>query len=113
MALRAMFRNAWIIWLRSTVIGREARVVVAHELDARRLLGFDQLRDMLRDSMEVQLLRARRSAGAQDAVDECGKPVGLLDDDARVGLLVRIGQLALEQLGRAAESAERILHLVR
>ena len=79
----------------------------------RGLLRLDELRDVLRDAVQVDFLLPRRAARAQDAVDERGEPVRLLDDDARVRLLLGIRQLPLEKLRRAAQSAERILHLVR
>src|SRR5690606_3466598 len=49
----------------------------------------------------------------QNAVDERREPVRLVDDDLRV--LAQLGrrQLPLEELRRAAQAAERILHLVR
>ena len=55
----------------------------------------------------------RRAAGAQDAVDERRESVRFVDDHARVRLLLGVRQLSLEQLRRAAQSAERILHFVR
>ena len=68
---------------------------------------------MLRDPVQIDLFRPRRAAGAQDSVDERREPVRLLDDHARVRLLLGIRQLPLEKLRRAAQSAERILHFVR
>src|SRR5690606_10579730 len=44
---------------------------------------------------------------------ERGETIGLLDDDTRVRFELRVRQLALEQLSGTAQTAERILHLVR
>ena len=77
------------------------------------LLRLDELRDVLRDAVQIDLLLPRRAAGAQDSVDERREAVRFLDDHARVRLLLGIRQLPLEELRRAAQSAERIFHLVR
>ena len=77
------------------------------------LLRLDELRDVLGDAVQIDLLLPRRAARSQDAVDERREAVRFLDDHARVRLLLRIRQLPLEELRGAAQSAERIFHLVR
>src|SRR5690606_26550275 len=54
-----------------------------------------------------------RSPALQDTVDERSQTIRLVDDHLRVLAQLRRRQLPLEQLRRAAQSAERILHLVR
>ena len=92
---------------------RQARIVIANELDAGGLLGFDELRDVLGDPVQVHLFHLRRAAGAQNPIDERRKAVRFLDDHSRVGASSAIGQLPLEQLRGSAQPAERIFHLVR
>ena len=55
----------------------------------------------------------RRAVRAEQRVDERGEAVGLADDDRRVLVQRAVRELALEQLRRAAQAAERILDLVR
>jgi hypothetical protein len=56
---------------------------------------------------------ARQPVRRQQPVDQRLQPVGLADDHLRVLDQVRRVELALEQLRRAADAAERVLDLVR
>ena len=68
---------------------------------------------MLADLVHVQRGLGRGARRPGHRVDQRGEPVGLADDELRVFLQARRGQLALEQLRRAAQPAERVLDLVR
>src|SRR5690606_10086757 len=68
--------------------------------------------NVLGDLMHVQGLGSR-TAALQDAVDERRQAVRLVDDDLRVLAQLRRRQLPLEELRRAAQSPERVFHLVR
>src|SRR5690606_20601969 len=59
------------------VDGRQARIVVADELDGGRLFGLDELRDVLRDAVQVHFFGPWRTARTQNAVDERGEPISL------------------------------------
>ena len=55
----------------------------------------------------------RRAVRREQAVHQRLQPVGLLDDDLRVFAQLGSVELALEQLRRAAQAAQRVLDLVR
>ena len=82
-------------------------------LDAGRRLGAQQLVHVLADLVHVEARLGGRARGPGHRVDQRGEPVGLADDDCGVFLQSRRRQLALQQLRRAAQPAERVLDLVR
>ncbi len=112
-ALRAMLSSAWMISLRSKLSVRKARIIIALDAHARRRLVAQQLVHVFADLVHAEPLRARRTEGPEHGVDEAAQPVRLADDDGGVFLQPRVVQLALQQLRRAAQSAERVLDLVR
>src|SRR5438477_12963376 len=89
---------------------RDARVVVALELDAE--LALDQAAHPLEDLVDADGLDARRAVRGQHAIHQALQAIGLLDDHLRVLAQLGLVQLALEELGRAAQPAERILDLM-
>ncbi len=93
---------------------RQARVVVALDDDAGGRLGAQQVVDVLAELVDVELRFCGARFGPEHGVDQRAEPVGLADDDARcIRLQVGVRQLALQQLRRAAQAAQRILDLVR
>jgi hypothetical protein len=62
--------------------------------------------------VDVERLHVRQAAGREQAVHERLQAVGLLHDHLRELALLRVAQLALEQLRRAADAAQRVLDLV-
>ena len=104
---------AWMMWFGSTVDGRQARVVVALDRDLFGRLAAQQAIHSLQKLVHVHELLRGRAPGSEHAIEQVGEPVRLADDDARVLAQRRIEQLALEQLRRAAQTAQRILDLVR
>ncbi|MNF64298.1 hypothetical protein D3C84_460240 [compost metagenome] len=62
--------------------------------------------------MHVGHRQRRQLVRAEHAVDQIAQAVGLLDDDVGVVLEILVRQLAGEQLGGAANAAERVLDLV-
>ena len=91
---------------------RDARVVVALDNDARRSLGVDEGPHPLGDLVDVHRLHARRAPRSDHPVDQRRESIGFADDDPRVLAQRRVRKLALEQLRRPSQSAERILDLV-
>ena len=63
--------------------------------------------------MHVQRLLVRRAAGTEQRIDQPGKAVRFADDDVGVFALLRVRELARQQLRRTANAAERILDFVR
>ena len=63
--------------------------------------------------VDAQRLDARRAVRREHAVHQRLQPIGLLDDDLRVLAQLRPLELALQELRRAAQAAERVLDLVR
>ena len=63
--------------------------------------------------MDVDRGDARRAMRRQQPVHQRLEAVGLLDDHLRVFLEIGLVELALEQLRRAAQPAERVLDFVR
>jgi hypothetical protein len=68
---------------------------------------------MLRELVNVGELAARRMSGAKQRIDQSGEPVRFADDHRGVFAHVLFGQLARQQLRRAAQTTERIFDLVR
>jgi hypothetical protein len=90
---------------------RQAWIVVALDHDAEFRLH--QAAHAFQDLVHAERLDARRAVRSQHAVHQRLQPVGFLDDDLRVLAQLRPFQLALEELRRAAQAAERVLDLVR
>ena len=111
-ALRARFSSAWMIWFAVDLGIRQARVVVALDQHAGARFAAQQPVHVLAELVHVDQRLLRRARRAEHGVDQRGEPVGFADDDAGVFAQVLV-QLALEQLRRAAQAAERILDLVR
>ena len=92
---------------------RQARVVVALDQQRRRRLGAQQVKDVLAELMDVELRLLGGRFGPVMRVHQRAEPIGLADDDAGVFLERLVRQLALEQLRRAAQAAQRVFDLVR
>jgi len=92
---------------------RQARVVVALDGHTVRRLRRKQVPHVLHQLVNVHRLLARRLARTEQGIDQRSKAIGLADDHGRVLVQRRVLQLALEELGGAAQAAERILDLVR
>src|SRR5262245_40978184 len=63
---------------------RQARVVVAHDADARRKLREDEAAHPFADFVDVHRADVRRTVRRQEPVHQELQPVGLLDDHLRV-----------------------------
>ena len=63
--------------------------------------------------MHVDELFRGRASRTEHGVEQVGQPVRFRDDDARVFTQTRVEQLALQQLRRPAQAAQRILDLMR
>ncbi len=75
-------------------------------------LRAQQVIDVLADLVHVEQRLLRHALGSSHGVDQRGQAVRLTDDDLRVFLQRGALQLALEQLGGAAQAAERVFDLV-
>jgi hypothetical protein len=69
--------------------------------------------NVLHDLVDVHGLLVRRLARSEQRIDERREPIGFRDDHGRVLVQRWFLELALEQLRRPAQAAERILDLVR
>src|SRR5258708_29194873 len=90
---------------------RNARVVIALDLDAE--LGLDQASHALEHFVHAERLDARGAMRREHPVHQPLQAIGFLDDDLRVFAQLGLIELALEQLRRAAQAAQRILDFVR
>ncbi|OPZ04581.1 MAG: hypothetical protein BWZ09_01707 [Alphaproteobacteria bacterium ADurb.BinA305] len=90
----------------------QAEVVVGDDAD-RRKLGEDQAAHAFEHVVEVDRGRAHHAMRTQQAVHQVLQAVGLGDDDVGEFAQLRVVELVLQQLGRAADAAERVLDLVR
>ena len=75
---------------------RQTQVVVAHEGNAVRALGFDELNDAFEDAMNVDLFESWPLVGSQHAVDQVSQAIRFLDDDLGVLPLASVRQLPFE-----------------
>ena len=92
--------------------GRQTRVVIALDRDAR-ILGEDDAAHALEHLVDVEQRRPRQPMRRKQSIHQRLQPVRFLHDD--LGILVQVGafELAIQELCRAADAAERILDLVR
>ena len=90
----------------------QARVVVARDLEALGELGEQQHAHALDHLVDVDRLDARQPVGREQAVHERLQAIGFLHDHLRELAQLRVGELPLEQLRRAADAAQRVLDLV-
>ena len=67
---------------------------------------------MLRQLVNVGQLAARRVSRPEHRIDQPGETIRFADDHRRVFAHPIVGQLAGQQLRRAAQTAERIFDLV-
>ncbi len=68
---------------------------------------------MLGEFVRIAGLQIRFPARHESTVDECCKPIDLVDDHTRVLGQWTVVELPLQQLRGTAHAAERVLHLVR
>ena len=101
-----------MIWLRVDLGVRQRRIVVALDQHAGARFAAQQAVHVLADLVDVDERLLRRARRADHRIDQRRQAVRLADDDAGVLAQVLV-QLALEQLRGAAQTAERILDLVR
>ena len=91
----------------------QARVVVAAHDEPLGEFGREERAHALGHLVHIERLDARQPARREEAIHQRLQAVGLLHDHLREFAQLRCIELALEQLRRAADAAERILDLVR
>lgn len=91
---------------------RQAGVVITHEANCIVLFAGDQDNDTLQDFMQVDELPLRPADRTEEAVGQRGQAVCFANDDARVLAQCRRWQFALQELGGAPQTTERIADLV-
>src|SRR5581483_8138412 len=91
--------------------GRQAGVVIAVNPQVGPF-GLHQLPDVLEDLVDIQGHGMRLAFRQHHVVQQFAQPVGLAHDEAGVFAVRLAAQLALEQLRRASDAAQRIFHLV-
>src|SRR6185437_2791923 len=92
---------------------RQARIVVALDLDRRGRLRAQQVIYVLAHLVHVDRRFLRYALRARHGVDQRRQPVRLADDDLGVLLQRSALQLALEELRRPAQAAKGIFDLMR
>ncbi len=83
---------------------RQARVVVAVEMQHRIGVGRHQRACAFGDFMQIDAAQVRFAAGPQEAVGEIGEPVRLGDDHRGQTLQIGIGDASLQKLRGAAQT---------
>ena len=90
----------------------QARVVVALDRRSSGNSASEQRAHALDHLVDVDRRDVRQAVGREQAIHERLQAVGLLHDHLRELAQLRVGELALEQLRRAADAAQRVLDLV-
>ncbi len=111
-ALRTTFSTACISCSGSASMSGQRDVEVGLDRD-RRELGLHHALHPHQDLVDVGAPVGRYPVRREQPVDERLQAVGLVDDHLRVLGELRPVELALEELRRAADAAERVLDLVR
>ena len=107
--------SAWMIWLRSSMRARQARIVVALDQHGRRRFGAQQVIHVL-----AQLVHVHRcpspAAGSDPTIEStsaASRSASVMMTRGVFAAALALAQLPVQQLRGAAQAAERILDLVR
>ena len=90
----------------------QARVVIAVDVEPPLVFGLDEPDDILEQLVNVDRLLVGRTARAEQRIHEGGQAIRFADHDVGVFAQLRLAELPLEQLCRAADTAQRVLDLV-